>query len=188
MTVELASKSRAIELGRQEDLMFSPSSLSTSNHILVPLDHSACSQKALSYALSLSKQFKVSLLIHHVVELFPVDYCFGVQSVIEEKRWQFEEAQTWLTNISGQCGGPGGTGIKSMVTYGMPFREIVRVAKAQHVYLIIISTHGYTGFKHLQHGSTAERVVRNAPCPVLVVRQHEHEFGGADKMTDRKCV
>ena len=42
--------------------------------------------------------------------------------------------------------------------------------------LIIISTHGYTGLKHVLLGSTAERVVRHAPCPVLVVRETEREF------------
>jgi len=42
--------------------------------------------------------------------------------------------------------------------------------------LIVISTHGYTGLKHAVLGSTAERVVRHAPCPVLVVREQEHEF------------
>ena len=42
--------------------------------------------------------------------------------------------------------------------------------------VIVIATHGYSGFKHLFMGSTAERVVRHAPCPVLVVREHEREF------------
>jgi nucleotide-binding universal stress UspA family protein len=42
--------------------------------------------------------------------------------------------------------------------------------------LIMIATHGYTSWRHLCIGSTAERVVRSAPCPVLVVREKEHDF------------
>ena len=56
------------------------------------------------------------------------------------------------------------------MTFGKPFQEIARVAKERQIDLIILATHGYTGLKHIQLGSTAERVVRHAPCPVLVVR------------------
>jgi universal stress protein A len=59
---------------------------------------------------------------------------------------------------------------------GTPYEEIVKVAKEMEVDLIIIATHGYTGLKHFLLGSTAERVVRLAPCPVLVVREEERDF------------
>jgi nucleotide-binding universal stress UspA family protein len=59
---------------------------------------------------------------------------------------------------------------------GVPSHEIVEAAKEADVDLIVIATHGYTGWKHFCIGSTAERVVRAAPCPVLVVREKEHEF------------
>jgi universal stress protein A len=52
----------------------------------------------------------------------------------------------------------------------------VEAAKDFDVDLIVIATHGYTGWKHFCIGSTAERVVRAAPCPVMVVREKEHEF------------
>ena len=63
-----------------------------------------------------------------------------------------------------------------LVLTGSTKREIVEAAKALDVDLIVIATHGYTGWKHFAIGSTAERVVRAAPCPVLVVREKEHEF------------
>jgi nucleotide-binding universal stress UspA family protein len=53
---------------------------------------------------------------------------------------------------------------------GSGYDTIVSVAKARGVDLIVITTHGYTGLKHVLMGSTAEQVVRHAPCPVLVVR------------------
>lgn len=59
---------------------------------------------------------------------------------------------------------------------GVPSHEIVDAAKEADADLIIIATHSYTGWKHFCIGSTAERVVRAAPCPVLVVREKEHEF------------
>jgi universal stress protein A len=65
---------------------------------------------------------------------------------------------------------------ETIVHMGKPSREIINLAKAKKVDLIIIATHGYTGMKHVLLGSTAERVVRRAPCPVLVVREKENEF------------
>ena len=62
------------------------------------------------------------------------------------------------------------------VRFGRPFREITNAAKERRVDLIITGTHGFTGLRHLQLGSTAEKVVRYAPCPVMVVREQEHEF------------
>ena len=57
-----------------------------------------------------------------------------------------------------------------VVLYGVPFQEIVETAKARQVDLIVMGTHGRTGLMHVLLGSVAERVVRLAPCSVLVVR------------------
>jgi nucleotide-binding universal stress UspA family protein len=64
----------------------------------------------------------------------------------------------------------------TLVRSGSAFNEIVAVARELQIDLIIIATHGYSGLKHFLLGSTAERVVRHAPCPVLVVRDREHDF------------
>jgi nucleotide-binding universal stress UspA family protein len=66
--------------------------------------------------------------------------------------------------------------VNVLVRRGKPYHEIATFAKERDIDLIIIATHGYTGLKHLFLGSTAERVVRHAPCPVLAVREREHEF------------
>ena len=57
-----------------------------------------------------------------------------------------------------------------IVKHGKSYQEIVKAAKKLKADMIVISTHGYTGLKHTIMGSTAERVVRHAPCPVLVLR------------------
>jgi nucleotide-binding universal stress UspA family protein len=57
------------------------------------------------------------------------------------------------------------------VVHGVPFQEIIETARAQQIDLIVMGTHGRTGLQHVLLGSVAEKVVRLAPCPVLVVRQ-----------------
>src|SRR5204863_6574325 len=64
----------------------------------------------------------------------------------------------------------------TLVRYGRSFHEITEAARSLKSDLIIISTHGYTGLKHALLGSTTERVVQHAPCPVLVVRPCQREF------------
>jgi nucleotide-binding universal stress UspA family protein len=71
---------------------------------------------------------------------------------------------------------PGEVASQTLVRSGPPAIEIIEAAKSLQADLIIISTHGYTGLKHVMLGSVAEHVVRRAPCPVLVVREREHEF------------
>jgi nucleotide-binding universal stress UspA family protein len=65
---------------------------------------------------------------------------------------------------------------RSLVRFGSAFAEITEAARTLKADLIILATHGHTGLKHVVLGSTAERVVRHASCPVLVVREKEHEF------------
>ena len=69
-----------------------------------------------------------------------------------------------------------GSGVRAIVRTGIPWLEITIVAQETDADLIITSTHGYTGVNRVFLGSTAERVVRRAPCPVLVVREREREF------------
>ena len=64
-----------------------------------------------------------------------------------------------------------GIKVSAAVREGKPHEEICEAAKAMGADLIVLTTHGYTGLKHVWLGSTAERVVRHAPCPVLVVRE-----------------
>jgi nucleotide-binding universal stress UspA family protein len=65
---------------------------------------------------------------------------------------------------------------KTLLRVGSPQVEIINAAKESGIDVIILSTHGRTGLAHVFLGSTAERVVRHAGCPVLIVREEEHEF------------
>ena len=83
-------------------------------------------------------------------------------------------AQTKLEALAAQEARSDGE-VTSLVRAGKPFHEIALAASESGAQLIVIATHGYTGLKHVYLGSTAERVVRHAPCPVLVVREADRK-------------
>lgn len=139
--------------------------------ILVPLDFSAPSMKALDFAVTFARQFKAKLTLLHVVE--PVgtpDFAASFPLVMEDDQMK-AEAKKELERAVKAARVPRGIVEKILVRFGRSFHEIANAARTRKVDLIIISTHGYSGLKHALLGSTTERVVRHAPCPVLVVRQ-----------------
>jgi universal stress protein A len=137
--------------------------------ILAPIDFSEFSDRALRYALSFAQWFNAELVLVHVVQAFPIDFLMGIKSVKQANEWQLQQARTHLRKLSLELTADGRISAESVVKFGKPFNEIVEVAKDRGIDLIIIGTHGYTGLKHIQLGSTAEMVVRYAPCPVLVL-------------------
>jgi len=139
--------------------------------ILVPLDFSPSSKKALDYAVEFARQFKAKLTLLHVVE--PVatpDFASSFPLVMEDDKLM-AAAKNELERAVKSARIPRGVVEKVLVRFGRSFHEIADAARTRKVNLIIISTHGYTGLKHALLGSTTERVVRHASCPVLVVRQ-----------------
>ena len=147
--------------------------------ILVPVDFSPCSERALQYALAFAGQFNASLVLLQVVEAFPIDYLVGFESSRQSNDWLIEQSRKRLKQLTRKLTATGAISGEPIVNFGKPFQEIVQVAKDQGADLIVIATHGYTGLKYIQLGSTTERVVRHAPCPVLVVRQAEPQLSPA---------
>jgi len=140
-------------------------------HILVPIDFSNCSLRALDYAVALAPAFSAKLTLLHVVEpaVFQTDFP-GVTPPLEETNQNLVEAgRERLAAITKKCG-DARISTETLVRMGRAHSEIADTAKALGVDLIVMGTHGYTGLKHMLLGSTAERVVRQAPCPVLTVR------------------
>jgi nucleotide-binding universal stress UspA family protein len=145
--------------------------------ILVPIDFSEHSKKALQYAIPFAEQFKASIDLLYVVEptVYPADFSFGqvgFPSVEDELRNRGGQELEGL--IKKEIGGR--VPARSVVRTGKAFNEIDQYAREESVELIIIATHGHSGMEHVLFGSTAEKVVRYAPCPVLVVRIDEKEF------------
>jgi universal stress protein A len=148
------------------------------NSILVPIDFSAESEKALAYAVPFARQFGAKLTLLHVVEpVVTPDFAKSFPLAMENDKLM-AECRRHLERIVKDSEIEPRLVEKTLVRYGRTFNEIADAARTLRVDLIIISTHGYTGLKHTLLGSTTERVVRHAPCPVLVVRPREHDFAG----------
>ena len=141
--------------------------------ILLPTDFSECANYALSYAASLARKFEASIICVHVIE--PVMPAVGYTGLTEplpiaDLSEQLEEsAERELPKI-GECDDCAGLEIEEVIVHGDASAEIVRVAEERNVDLIVIASHGRTGLGRILFGSTAESIVRHAPCPVLVVK------------------
>ena len=148
------------------------------NKILVPTDMSDFSEHALRYGCEFARRFEAELHLLNVVQdvvamvpepgmAFPApgEYMRELQQASQEALEKIPDPE-WVEGVS----------IVREIRVGTPFVEIVRYAKAVDIDLVVIGTHGRSGLAHVLLGSTAERVVRKAPCPVLSVRPEGHDF------------
>lgn len=141
--------------------------------ILLPTDFSECANYALSYATSFARSANASIICVHVIE--PVVPTVGYTGMAEplpiaDISDQLEgSAERELPKIAEaeECAG---LNVEEVIAHGDAASEIVRVARERGVDLIVIASHGRTGLGRMLFGSTAESVVRHAPCPVLVVK------------------
>lgn len=144
--------------------------------ILVPLDFSDHSKKALQYAKHFAKHFGASIDLVSSVE--PMIYYEGMTvstTMTEDTESIGTEAGVALRRL-GEKEIPKGVDWGAFVRMGSAHHEVIETAKDRKTDLLVITTHGHTGLKHFLLGSTAEQIVRHAPCPVLVVRDKEHDF------------
>jgi nucleotide-binding universal stress UspA family protein len=140
--------------------------------ILVPIDFSDYSKNALKYAVNFANQFNSELTLIYVVEpvIYPPDFSMGqiaIPSVNAE--WDLK-AKEELEKL-GKQEIPESVKVSIKIKTGKPFLEIIETAAEENTDLIIIATHGHSGVEHILFGSTAEKVVRKAPCPVLTLRE-----------------
>jgi len=141
--------------------------------ILVPTDFSATADAALDYAYVMAERFGASLELLHVLDdPFVVDGMAAEAYVSEApalRTAMLQEAQERLRHrASAREAMPT---IGTEVLFGHGARTIAEYAAERGADLIVMGTHGRTGFAHLLLGSVAEQLVRTAPCPVLTVRQ-----------------
>jgi nucleotide-binding universal stress UspA family protein len=138
-------------------------------NVLVPTDFSPPSLEAIQFALPLIKRFGADLHLGHVFASdYPITALVAMPLVLPEveinqsvRRHLKSVAKKYSIELRRE---------NLHALKGRPFEEICRLARRISIDLIVIATRGNTGFKHLLLGSTAERVVRYSPCPVLVVR------------------
>jgi nucleotide-binding universal stress UspA family protein/mono/diheme cytochrome c family protein len=153
--------------------------------ILVPLDFSANSARALDYAHELAKQVGAALHLVHVCEVPSIMTPSLDAYAIAYSDWSQrlgEEAEKLLVKEVARLGDV--AGVTSEVLFGNPAHAIVNAAAAGSD-LIVMGTHGHGALMHMMMGNVAERVVRMAPCPVLTVREpqpREVKKGTAGKL------
>jgi universal stress protein A len=141
--------------------------------ILVPIDFSKSSQKAFEYALPLARQFEGEITLLHAIE--PPPYAMDLSYIPMSEGFPTASIKQELAQLGNRIIEP--ELLKDVIVQvGTAFEVITSTARDCEVDLIVLTTHGKTGLKHVFMGSTAERVVRHAPCPVLVVRKYEYEF------------
>lgn len=143
--------------------------------ILVPTDFSESAKHALGYALSLAEEFHAEVTLLHVVEEMAVGYASDLFPVPMAE--VFHEISAYarkeLASLAATARA-GGVPVHERLLQGKPSHEILRVAGEEAFDMIVLGTHGRGMLDHALFGSTTDRVVRKAPCPVLTCRQPEH--------------
>ncbi|MCX6167801.1 MAG: universal stress protein [Ignavibacteriales bacterium] len=140
-------------------------------NILAPIDFSDYSKNALKYASQFAKEFNANLYLIYVVEpmIYPADFSMGQIAIPSTDVDLHARAEEELNNLAKTI--DPSLKVGTMIRTGKPFVEIIEEAKEKDIDLIIIASHGHTGVEHLLFGSTAEKIVRKAPCPVLTLRE-----------------
>jgi len=153
------------------------------NNVLVPYDFSEHSNNSLKYAIKFCEHFNSKIFLIYVIEppLYPADFSMG-QIAIPSIDIEFEskikdELEKLASNEIGNK-----LQYEIIVKTGKPFIEIIETASQINADLIIIATHGKSGMEQILFGSTAEKVVRKAHCPVLTLRNPIKGFNYLNKM------
>jgi nucleotide-binding universal stress UspA family protein len=154
------------------------------NRVLVPVDFSRPSLQSISYALAISRQFGADVHLLHVTDAAqqPPPTLLTLP-LVPQSEWN-QRFMKRLQALVLKYRTDGNVSALEPRT-GTAYEEICAVVRELKADLIVIATHGYTGYKRMFLGSTAERVVQHSPCPVLVVRHHLSRWNGAAGLSNR---
>lgn len=140
--------------------------------IICPIDFSDPSYEALQNAVEMALHFNAELCLVHVVPQasgIPPDPLYAFEGPAEYKHLQLEAAEEQMKEISEGLV-PKDVKLQTKIEQGEAADKILQAAKEEDADVIVIATHGRTGWRHLAFGSVAEKVVRTAHCPVLTIR------------------
>ena len=145
--------------------------------ILFPTDFSQGARAAMDPAISLARDYEAKLILLYVIQDISIAEWYipsslSVTDLIEDmQKSAWNEMEKWGAEAAVKI-----KDVEKMVVRGVPFVEIIKIAKEKNADLLVIGTHGRTGIDHMLFGSTAEKVVRKASCPVLTVKIPGKEF------------
>lgn len=140
--------------------------------ILVPCDFSAHAEHAFKWALGMAEHWGAKIILFHAAPVAPrVSYpdamfLLDLPKLEADLMADVEKRLREFVPKKGTSAVP----VETRAVLGDPFWEICQAAEREHADLIVMGSHGRTGLAHVLLGSVAERVVRHAPCPVLVAR------------------
>jgi universal stress protein A len=142
--------------------------------ILCPTDFSEPALHALKHAEELARHFGAAIIVAHVIPPVPGPHSFpdpqanfNFDLPLYQQELAVHAEKILKEMVSHQISPEVRT--RDLVTTGEAAPEILRVARQEHADLIVIASHGLTGWRRLVFGSVAEKVVRQAPCPVLTI-------------------
>lgn len=139
--------------------------------ILFPTDFSNGARAAMDHAVSLAMDYQAKLILLYVIQDISIAEWYipstlAVTDLVEDMQKSAGlEMDKWTAEVSAKV-----KDVEKMIVRGIPYVEIIQTVKDRKADLIVIGTHGRTGIDHMLFGSTAEKVVRKASCPVLTVR------------------
>jgi universal stress protein A len=145
----------------------------SAERILFPTDFSDCSKSVLPYVLSFAEAHKSSLTLLNVVEFEEMQHLVAGTGASEvEGSYLAKRTEA----LQAMVGPHPEIHIDFVVREGHAFKEILRLADESDIDIIIMATHGRTGFEHILIGSVAEKVVRHSDRPVLIVKPQKDAF------------
>jgi len=147
--------------------MFAP------KQILVPTDFSEYSDRAIREAIDIAKQFGAKIYLLHVINIVhqcSVDYCMDSALVDQLEKQSEERTKSMFREELDRISGSKSVDITTGTAMGLAYEEILNEQQKKSVDLIVIASHGKTGLLHHLMGSVADKVLKSAKCPVLLVR------------------
>lgn len=143
--------------------------------ILVPTDFGDAAEKALDYAVELAAPFRAEVVLLHSFEIPLIGFPDGAMVATAELTSRIVASAQQALDDAVAARKDSGVKVSAMLKQGEPWQMVLSAASEVGANLIVMGTHGRRGLPRALLGSVAERVVRTAPIPVLIVHAHDAE-------------
>ncbi len=151
--------------------------------ILIPFDFSETAELAIEHAVFMAKLHKADIILLHIIESY--SFASAITSAFGKSQSEFEDkmessAKEKLQQLTEKLHHDSGMKVTHITEKGKIYKKIVSIAEENQADIIIMGTHGVSGFQDFLVGSNTYRVVISAPCPVISVQAHSRKIGFKD--------